>query len=250
MKNLNTQQLTHNNDGDVSKSKISQKVKPFVIKDIELTQSNGNSNISSEITNRTLLSINKSNGGQSNNLLQEEGSNANGSALNTEKGKKMKKNYSLGVIDEVKEKTIEDNTIIYTDGSKYMGTMKFNERSGKGIYFNDKGTIYDGEWFNNVFHGQGTLYLDDGMIYNGTFVNGCREGKGSLFSQDHSFYYTGEWREDEKCGVGKRTLIKVRRSMLMEVYILVSSRMGRRMEEDNLYCRMEPYMKETLWTII
>ena len=80
--------------------------------------------------------------------------------------------------------------------------MNQSKRSGKGILFKDSRTVYDGEWFNNLFHGRGILYLDNGMIYDGNFINGRREGNGIQFSQETRESYSGEWKDDEKSGLG------------------------------------------------
>ena len=116
---------------------------------------------------------------------------------------KKSNNLNLGVIpEEFKESTIEDNIIIYSDGSKYKGTIDQNKRSGKGILFHDLNTIYDGEWLNDLFHGHGVLYLKNLNIYEGWFAAGKREGKGTEYSQGKNYYYSGEWKNDLKCGVG------------------------------------------------
>lgn len=171
------------NDLQITKSRGSKNVIIIFTKDIDKLKTNGITDVA-ENNNKINKSRQISNGG-----IQES-------------SKQIKKIYSLGVIEEIKEKTIEDNVIIYSDGTKYQGAMKLNKRYGKGILFNDFHTIYDGEWFNDVFHGQGILYQENGMIYNGNFVNGKREGKGIQFSDETGESYTGEWRDDEKSGSG------------------------------------------------
>ncbi len=175
-------QLT--SDVEISKSPCSKNVNYIFKQNIDKNKLNGIADLT-ENASKTIKSSIISNGGTDEN------------------SKKIKKIYSLGVIEEIKEKSIEDNIILYSDGTKYQGTMNQSKRSGKGILFKDSRTIYDGEWFNNVFHGRGILYLDNGMIYDGNFINGRREGNGIQFSQETRESYSGEWKDDEKSGLGQ-----------------------------------------------
>lgn len=56
------------------------------------------------------------------------------------------------------------------------------------------GTVYEGEWKNDVFHGKGKLAFpsknndDNGITYVGTFSNGKQDLKGKLIYNDGSVY--------------------------------------------------------------
>ena len=48
----------------------------------------------------------------------------------------------------------------------------------------DKGSIYSGEFFNDMIHGDGMMKYSDGAAYNGYWVNNARDGSGSFFWVD------------------------------------------------------------------
>lgn len=41
---------------------------------------------------------------------------------------------------------------------------------------NSDGTVYAGEWKNNLPHGKGKMYFTDGSYYNGYFEQGIPQG--------------------------------------------------------------------------
>ncbi len=43
---------------------------------------------------------------------------------------------------------------------------------GKGIMKYADGSIYEGDWVNDVMHGEGIFIYDDGSKYEGEFQNG------------------------------------------------------------------------------
>ena len=57
-------------------------------------------------------------------------------------------------------------------------------RNGKGKYTFSDGTIYDGNWKNDIMHGDGMLYLTDKTIIEATWENGYRHGKGTITDAD------------------------------------------------------------------
>ena len=46
-----------------------------------------------------------------------------------------------------------------------------DHRNGKGTYKHNDGSVYTGDWKNDLKHGQGTLKLVNGTIYEGTYEN-------------------------------------------------------------------------------
>ena len=95
-------------------------------------------------------------------------------------------------------------TINYTDGSKYVGTLKNGKRDGKGTYTYKDGGKYEGEWKNNDFHGQGTLTQKDGGKYEGEWKNNDFHGQGTIYSANGR-KYEGKWECGKKHGQGLLT---------------------------------------------
>lgn len=115
----------------------------------------------------------------------------------------------------------------FTDGS-YSGTLdKSGKKNGKGIYRWNNGSIYDGEYRNDLRHGHGRfmwangesytgdyrndertgkgIYLwPDGSRYEGDFLSGMRHGRG-IFTSTSGVIYEGEWFDDSQHGAGTLT---------------------------------------------
>ena len=60
-------------------------------------------------------------------------------------------------------------TLIYKDGSKYVGDFKWGRFSGRGIFTWLDGVKYVGEFKAGKRHGQGTYTWGDGTIDNGVW---------------------------------------------------------------------------------
>ena len=72
--------------------------------------------------------------------------------------------------------------------------------TGFGVKKYQDGTIYIGEWWNEVPSGKGTVIWPDGTIYVGRFSRGMYNGNGTLMT-DKSLYI-GEFYEDLPNGYG------------------------------------------------
>ena len=126
-----------------------------------------------------------------------------------------------------------DDSVTLNDGSTYEGEFKNDQPHGYGImiwseFKNPNFFKYEGEWKNGVMHGKGCLllragdtyegyfinglieggtiiYFNDGSNYEGNLVNGQIEGKGKMtYSTNGEFYvYEGEFKQNERHGVGK-----------------------------------------------
>lgn len=68
-------------------------------------------------------------------------------------------------------------TYYYPDGSVYKGEWKDNVHSGKGVYEFANGTVYEGEWAMNLFHGYGYFIDATGHKWEGEFRKGVFESK-------------------------------------------------------------------------
>lgn len=63
----------------------------------------------------------------------------------------------------------ETETLIWPDGTRYVGGVKDGKRSGKGTIFWEDGTRFVGNFKNDMREGPGTMILPDGTVYNGYF---------------------------------------------------------------------------------
>lgn len=102
--------------------------------------------------------------------------------------------------------TVYDNipidTLLFDDGTLYMGQAKDSIFNGKGTCIYTDGTVYSGDWKNGSWDGQGTLIYSDGDIYKGSFHNHIKEGKGT-YIYNSGARYDGEWKNDKFNGKGK-----------------------------------------------
>ncbi len=72
--------------------------------------------------------------------------------------------------------------------------------TGFGIKRYQDGTIYIGNWWNDMPGGQGTIIWGDGTIYVGDFDHGKYHGDGTFMTMDQ--FYIGEFRNDAADGQG------------------------------------------------
>jgi hypothetical protein len=95
-------------------------------------------------------------------------------------------------------------TFTYTNGSKYVGEWKDNDKHGQGTSTWADGNKYVGEWKDDKRHGQGTLTYGSGNIYVGEFKDNKRHGQGTYTWTDGE-KYVGEWKDNDKHGQGTYT---------------------------------------------
>ena len=62
-------------------------------------------------------------------------------------------------------------TLIWPDGTRYVGGVKDGMRTGKGTIFWQNGTRFIGEFKEDLRNGPGTMILPDGTVYSGIFEN-------------------------------------------------------------------------------
>ena len=97
---------------------------------------------------------------------------------------------------------LENNTIEYSDGSKYVGEIKELLPHGKGK-LEMKAESYEGDFYEGEMTGYGTYIYSPsiGDKYEGFMKNGKRDGKGKYTWGDGSVY-EGEFKDDMKNGEG------------------------------------------------
>ena len=60
-------------------------------------------------------------------------------------------------------------TLIWPDGTRYVGGVKDGKRTGKGTIFWQNGTRFIGEFKEDMRNGPGTMIHPDGTVYSGFF---------------------------------------------------------------------------------
>jgi hypothetical protein len=83
----------------------------------------------------------------------------------------------------------------------YLGEVANGQANGGGIGIWTTGSVYRGEWKNNLRHGEGSFQWADGEKYIGAYVNGKREGMG-VYLWPSGDKYDGEWKNDRRNGQG------------------------------------------------
>ena len=62
-------------------------------------------------------------------------------------------------------------TLVWPDGTRYVGGVTEGKRTGKGTIFWQDGTRFVGQFENDMRNGPGTMILPDGTVYTGFFKN-------------------------------------------------------------------------------
>ena len=91
---------------------------------------------------------------------------------------------------------------LITEKIKYSGKFENDVFSGnKGIFCDEKGNIYEGDFVNGKFEGYGHYKSNNGDIYIGQFKNGYFEGKGQLTDKKGNVF-NGNFVKGQKDGYG------------------------------------------------
>jgi hypothetical protein len=77
--------------------------------------------------------------------------------------------------------SINLDQIHYSDGTKYVGEVV---RQGRGIFYDQDGSIYDGEWLADQRSGRGKMLFQDGSVYDGEWEADKIHGKGIFISSN------------------------------------------------------------------
>lgn len=84
---------------------------------------------------------------------------------------------------------------------KYYGPIKGGKAEGYGVGVFESGSVYEGNWRNNMRHGKGVYTWADNERYEGDFKDDKRHGKGRYFWNNGEIY-EGEWADDKRHGAG------------------------------------------------
>ena len=103
----------------------------------------------------------------------------------------------------------------WIDGSIYEGEYQDDLRHGKGRFLWANGESYEGDYLKDERTGKGVYNWPDGSFYEGDFLAGKRHGLGTYKSADGTIY-EGEWFDDLQHGHG--TLIKPDRTTINGIW--------------------------------
>lgn len=143
-------------------------------------------NISNVSSDGSIYYTEKTNNGQSENILNS-----------TE---------ILGNISAIDQNTINETltNIIAAENGKYDGDIVNGKMQGKGTYEWNDGSKYVGDFNNNKINGRGTLTIPKKGSYEGDFVEGKKSGKGT-YKFANGDVYEGDWSDDKMSGKGTYT---------------------------------------------
>jgi hypothetical protein len=83
----------------------------------------------------------------------------------------------------------------------YLGEVVDGKANGGGVGIWSTGSLYRGDWRNNLRHGKGSFEWADGEKYSGEYVDGKREGEGT-YTWPSGERYEGQWMNDRRNGEG------------------------------------------------
>ena len=107
-----------------------------------------------------------------------------------------------GTVDLYSNKKNGFGIEIFRDGSQKQGNFYEDSFTGFNKFIDSSGTLYVGNFINNMLNGKGIKYnKDSNHIYEGNFNNFLRDGEG--FENINGTQYNGNFKEDKKCGRGK-----------------------------------------------
>ena len=92
----------------------------------------------------------------------------------------------------------------WIDGSIYEGDYRNDLRHGKGRFLWANGESYEGDYLKDERTGKGTYNWPDGSLYKGEFLAGKRHGVG-YYQSATGIVYEGEWFDDLQHGQGTLT---------------------------------------------
>lgn len=98
----------------------------------------------------------------------------------------------------------DGNTITYSDGSVYTGSIQNFKKGGQGTLTYANGDVYEGQFADDQINGVGKLTYASGDVYEGNFENGLPSGTGKLTYADGSTY-EGQFAAGRKNGAGVYT---------------------------------------------
>ncbi len=100
--------------------------------------------------------------------------------------------YSGTIVDGRKHGT---GRFVFANGDEYAGEFRNDLREGRGVYHYASGARYDGEFLAGKRQGAGTYVYANGDEFTGTFKAGRKDGPG-LYVYSDGTRVTGIWKND------------------------------------------------------
>ena len=104
-------------------------------------------------------------------------------------------NISNSEIQKMLEEVTKD-----TNG-RFTGERINGKKEGNGTYVWNDGSIYKGEFSNDLMNGKGLLTIPGKGSYEGNFINGKKSGTGT-YKFTNGDTYSGSWDNDTMSGHG------------------------------------------------
>tara|TARA_B100000780_G_scaffold216071_1_gene155395 strand:- start:1382 stop:3061 length:1680 start_codon:yes stop_codon:yes gene_type:complete len=99
-----------------------------------------------------------------------------------------------------KQKCSTEQTLEFSDGSVYVGTVYDGKPSGNGQLYGRPEHYYAGYFLNGHKHGKGRQTGPNGLIYQGEWQ--CDKWNGHGVLQTHDFKYVGQFKNGQYHGEG------------------------------------------------
>jgi hypothetical protein len=106
-------------------------------------------------------------------------------------------------LDEIQNESAVLN-LVSSKGKEfqYIGQTNLGVAEGYGVAVFETGSIYKGDWKNNMRHGKGIFKWKDKEFYQGAFLEDKRHGYGE-YHWKNGEVYKGFWSNDQRHGEGK-----------------------------------------------
>ncbi|HMW38566.1 MAG: caspase family protein [Saprospiraceae bacterium] len=85
-------------------------------------------------------------------------------------------------------------SLVYADGSRYVGEFVNGEPKGKGICYYANGDRYEGFWDNHAPNGEGVMFFKSGLIYGAIWEHGTAKKQ---LSSKQEFVFNPDISEDK-----------------------------------------------------
>jgi len=97
--------------------------------------------------------------------------------ISSDKNKKIEFENGVFIGNVINSKKEGKGIFYYNNGSRYEGDWKNDIKEGKGIFYYNNGDRYEGDWKNGIIEGKGIVYYNNGDREIGDYLNNQRKGK-------------------------------------------------------------------------
>ena len=108
------------------------------------------------------------------------------------------------VVNRIVEEQLVAESIALEVCSSYWCALTGQDPTTMGNYTLPDGSVYEGEWKDDIRNGYGKMTWPGGRVYEGQLQKSIRNGIGKMTWPDGSVY-EGEWKDGIRNGYGKMT---------------------------------------------